>query len=417
MKNDKFRDIIAGLYGHTLEWYDFLLYASFAPIFAKVFFPTKNDFVSLLTTFAVFSVAFLMRPVGGVIIGHFADKVGRRKALILTVSAMSCVTFLIGCLPGFSYLGIASPILFIALRLIQSLIVGGELPGSATFLIEHTGKEKKSGLVSSFIFATATFGIAVAALTAAGLSELIPAPHFTDWGWRIAYWLGAALGLIGIYLRLHSRETEDFLTMTTKEKLPIKVILTEHKYALLGSVIYTAILASGNYLVIAYVTTYLIRIENFSTNAAFAINAVSMLAMTLFIVTFGYISQLVNAKRLFLLGVTSVVILIFPIFYLLSRGNVFYALCAELLIALVLSPINATLPTLLTHLFPTEVRASGVSLGYNLGQGLFGGTFPMIGLALVELTANKFSPAWYLFSWGVIVLIMIRCCRFKEYKA
>lgn len=410
------KDIIAGLYGHALEWYDFLLYASFAPIFAKIFFPTHDDFVSLLTTFAVFSIAFIMRPIGGVLIGHYADKVGRRKALIFTVSAMSCATFLIGCLPGFSRLGIISPILFVALRLIQSLIVGGELPGSSTFLIEHTNKEQRAGLVSSFIFATATFGIAIAALVATLLSELIPTAHFIDWGWRIAYWLGAALGLIGIYLRLHSNETQDFLTIKEKEKLPVKIILTEHRFALLGSVIYTAILASGNYLIIAYVITYLIKIENFSTNAAFAINAISMLIMTIFIIVFGYIATKIKATSLFLSGVVSVIIFIFPIFYLLSTGNIITAFCAELLIAIVLSPINATLPTLLTHLFPTKVRASGVSLGYNLGQGLFGGTFPMIGLALVELTGNKFSPAWYLFSWAIIVLIMVSCCRFKEYE-
>ena len=138
MGKDEKRSVLAGLYGNALEWYDFLLYASFAPIFAELFFPTKIEFLSLITTFGVFAISFFMRPIGGALIGHYADHAGRRKALILSVTIMTIATASIAFLPTFHQAGVFAPILFTLFRLVQGLAVGGELPGTATFLIEHT---------------------------------------------------------------------------------------------------------------------------------------------------------------------------------------------------------------------------------------------------------------------------------------
>jgi proline/betaine transport protein TphA len=222
------RSIIAGLYGNALEWYDFLLYASFAPLFADIFFPSENPFSSLIATFSVFAVGFLMRPIGGALLGHYADHAGRRKALIVSVTVMSISTGCIAFLPVFNSIGILAPILFTLLRLLQGLAVGGELPSSAIFLIEHMVGHRR-GLAGSLVISTAFLGIFAGSFTVSLLSAIYPYEYLSQTGWRFAYLLGGILGLLGIYLRIRSAESPTFLQATRMEELPAKIVLTRFR--------------------------------------------------------------------------------------------------------------------------------------------------------------------------------------------
>lgn len=395
--------IFAGLYGNALEWYDFLLYASFAPVFAEIFFPSKIHFVSLIATFSLFAIGFIMRPIGGLLLGHYADHVGRRKALILSMSVMTISTTLIAILPDFNSWGIMAPILFATLRLIQGLAVGGELPGSTTYLIEHMFQHKR-GLAGSLVLSSAFLGIFVGALTASIFSTLFIGNSLFNWGWRYAYLLGGILGVLGIYLRIKSFESPTFLREKHTTELPAKLVFTRFKQQLFLSVMITSILALANYMLIAYVTTFLVKSEHFLLKDALLINLIALALLTVLIPLMGFISDLVGRKPIFLMGLFSLFILIFPFFWLLLSGNWWKALSGELLLSIALAPINATVPTIIAEMFPTSVRASGISISYNIGQALFGGTMPLVAFILIELTSNKMAPAWYLLIWTLVVI-------------
>ncbi|KGP62634.1 MFS transporter [Legionella norrlandica] len=405
MRHNIGHSILAGLYGNALEWYDFLLYASFASVFAEIFFPSKIHFVSLIATFSLFAIGFIMRPIGGLLFGHYADHVGRRKALILSMSIMTTSTTLIALLPDFHSWGIMAPILFSILRLIQGLAVGGELPGSTTYLIEHMFQNRR-GLAGSLVLSSAFLGIFLGALTASIVSALFTGDSLLRWGWRCTYLLGGVLGLLGIYLRIKSFESPAFLKERHTKEIPAKIVLTTYRQQLFLSVISTSILALANYLLIAYVTTFLVKSEYFLLKDALLINLIALALLTALIPIMGFLSDLVGRKPIFLVGLFSLIILIFPFFWLLLSGNWWKVLWCELLLAAVLAPINATVPTIIAEMFPTNIRASGISISYNIGQALFGGTMPLIAFILIEFSNNKMAPAWYLFIWTIIVVLI-----------
>ncbi len=397
------RSVIAGLYGNALEWYDFLLYASFAPIFADVFFPSKVHFVSLIATFSLFAIGFIMRPIGGLLFGHYADKVGRRKALIVSMSIMTISTSLIALLPDFNSLGIFAPILFSVLRLVQGLAVGGELPGSTTYLIEHMFHNRR-GLAGSLVLSSAFLGIFLGALIASLMSYLFKDHTLYIWGWRIPYLLGGTLGIVGIYLRIHSVESPSFLNAERSHEIPAKVVFTKFKKPLIISILITSIMALSNYVLIAYLNTYLVNSESFLLKDALLINLLALALLTCLIPPMGYLSDLVGRKPIFLTALALLFVFIFPIFYLLLSDNWWNIFFSELLLAMILAPINATVPTIIAEMFPTQVRASGISISYNIAQAIFGGTMPLLSFTLINLTGNNYAPAWYVFIWCIFVL-------------
>lgn len=401
------RSIVAGLYGNALEWYDFLLYASFAPLFAQLFFPTHIYFVSLLATFGVFAIGFFMRPLGGVLLGHYADSVGRRKALIVSVTVMTCSTACIAFVPSYQSIGILSPFLFVFFRLVQGLAVGGELPGATTFLIEHMAAHRR-GFAGSLVLSTAFLGIFFGSFIASTLSILLSERELLDWGWRLSYVVGAVLGGIGIYLRLTSVEPSTFLKAQHVDELPAKVVFTCYWRRLLFSILFTSILAIGNYFLIAYVTTFLVKSQGFLLRDALVINLIALLMLTLIIPFMGLMSDYIGRKPVFLLGAVGLALLVFPFFGLLLSGNWWSVLGGEIILALLLAPLNATVPTMIAEMFPTAIRASGVSIGYNIGQAVFGGTIPLVAFSLVEFTGNKYAPAWYILFWSILTVVSVK---------
>lgn len=403
MNRNERKSVVAGLYGNALEWYDFLLYASFAPLFAVIFFPSDVPFVSLIATFGVFALGFIMRPIGGALLAHYADSLGRRKTLIFSVTIMTAATLGIAILPNYTSAGIIAPLLFTVLRLMQGMAVGGELPGSTAFLVEHMFANRR-GLAGSLVLCTAFLGIFLGSLTASILSAMLSPQHLLDWGWRYAYLLGGVLGIYGIYLRIKSSESTAYLQAEIVHEMPAKIICKQYKVKLLLSVLFTSIMALGNYILIAYVTTFLVKNEGFLLSDALLINLFALMLLTLLIPLMGYLSDSWGRKTILLTGLVGMFVLIFPCFWLFISGNWWYALYGELLLSMLLAPLNATVPTIIAEMFPTSVRASGISLGYNLGQALFGGTLPLVALTLIEMTGNLYSPAWYVFIFNIGVL-------------
>ena len=404
MKYREKNNIISPLFGNALEWYDFLIYASFAPIFAQIFFHSSSYFISLVETFSVFAMGFIMRPIGGAIIGHYADHHGRRTALIISMCIMTFSTSCIGLLPDTQKIGLAAPIIFSLLRMLQGLAIGGELPGSTTYLIEQYWGNRR-GLSGSLILSSAFLGILLGALVTTLISALFTGDALIYWGWRLPYYLGGLLGIFGIYLRFKSTESPIFLE--EKEKpMPLNTLWRNYKKAMLLSITITSVLALGNYLLIAYVTTFLVHSEGFSLHEALTINLIALFVLTVCIPIMGYISDLIDRKKLFSWGLVLLILVIVPFFYYIASRNWWSVLWIELALALVMAPINATVPTIIAEFFPAKIRGRGISLSYNIGQALFGGTIPLIALGLIHYTGNKLAPSYYILFWAIIVLIL-----------
>ncbi|MGE4169069.1 MAG: MFS transporter, partial [Candidatus Babeliales bacterium] len=324
--------------------------------------------------------------------------------------SMSIMTFSTACIaliPDFNTIGIASPLLFVFFRLIQGVAVGGELPSSTTFLIEHMADHRR-GFAGSLVLSTAFLGIFLGSLTASLLSVLLPEDLLRDWGWRLAYLIGALLGLIGIYLRLTSVESATFLQVKHTTELPAKIVVFTYSRKLLLAIIFTSIMAISNYLLIAYITSFLVKSEGFLLKDALVVNFIALFVLTVLIPFMGLLSDYFGRKPIFLCGVFGILILIYPIFILFLSGNWWYVLAGEIVLAVILAPLNATVPTILAEMFPTAIRASGVSIGYNIGQALFGGTIPVVSLILVEFTGNKYAPVLYILFWAIIAIIAAR---------
>ncbi|HVV68135.1 MAG TPA: MFS transporter [Gammaproteobacteria bacterium] len=401
---------LAGVVGNTLEWYDFLLYAYFAPIIAPLFFPAKTYFLSLLMTFSVFALGFLVRPLGALVIGRWGDVYGRRKTLIFTISLMTLPTVAIGILPEHATIGVAAPILLTLIRCVQGFAVSGEFTSSGSFLIEHSHPSRR-GFSGSLIYAGAFVGIVLGAAIATLQTEFMPPELLKAWGWRIPFLLAGVFGLIGLALRLMALESPHFKAIKHQASSPIKQIFQHHRASLLRAIGLTIAMGIGNYFLIGYFTTYLTSPGGLLLKQAMLINVLSMIVFIFATPFFGFLSDKLGRKPVFLTGSALFFLCQLPVFWLLSHKTFYYALGAEILFVILLASIDGLVLTCLAELFPTEVRNTGAALGYNISITIFGGTAPLVALSLARLAHNDLAPAWYLMGGAALSFITMLLCQ------
>lgn len=397
--------IAAGIIGNALEWYDFLLYAYFAPILAPLFFPAKDPFVSLLLTFSVFALGFLVRPLGAVIVGRIGDKYGRRQALLITMSLMTVPTVLVGLLPGYAQIGIWAPLMLILIRVAQGLAVSGEIASAATYMIEYAHPNRR-GFAGSLVMSSAFLGIMCGAVVALMLTEFMSPSLLHSWGWRLPFLLAAVFGVIGLMIRLRSIESPQFLALKHLQTAPIKTLMKKYPGLLLQGVAITVIAAIGNYFLATYFSNYLVS-AGLALKQAMLITVIAMAVFVIMIPFCGFLSDIFGRRKVFFIGVLALMIMAFPCFFWLSQHSFWQVLVAEIIFVIVLAFTSGPVLTAVAELFPTEVRNSGLSLAYNIALALFGGTTPMVALSLVRWTGNNTAPAWFLIIGGIISGIAI----------
>ncbi|CAN5413790.1 MFS transporter [soil metagenome] len=405
------RALFAGIFGNALEWYDFTAYAFFAPIIATLFFPAKDPFTSLLMTFGVFALGFLVRPFGGVLFGYIGDHFGRKKALILSLIVVSCSTLLLGLLPSYASWGWWAPLLLTLLRVAQGVAVSGEVTSAASFLVEHAQPNRR-GLAGSLVMCSALIGIVLSSATTTFITVASTQAQLLSFGWRLPFIFGALAGFIGLFLRLRMQETQHYqesmserTTKTTPSVLKHLIDLDYKRITL--SIFVTCIMAVGNWFVIAYFNTFLIKTEGLPNKEVMTINFICLVFWCLLLPIMGWLSDKLGRKPLLGFGMIGFLLFTHPIFWLLSQHNITYALIGELLFVLILAPVTALIPTTLAELFHVRIRNSGVSIGYNISLALFGGTAPLIAIALVAETHNAYAPAWYLIGCACISLLAL----------
>jgi len=399
--------LIAGMIGNVLEWYDFVVYGFLAGIIGKLFFPSGDPTVELLKSFAVFAVGFLARPIGSVVFGFIGDKFGRKKSLMISILMMAFSTTAIGLLPTYEMIGVLAPILLVVLKILQGLSVGGEYTTSVSFVVEHAPRNRR-GFFGSIAILGAVVGILLGSASGAFITKVLPEPALYSWGWRVLFFTGIILGFLGYYVRRNIDETPKFKELAQEKKIeksPVITLLKEYYKEFAKTFSLSTFQAVGFYTIFVYLSQHFINFLKFPKPVALTINTVSMIVLSILIVFWGYISDKIGRKPIILFSTFLTTILAYPIFKFISTGEFSNALLGQILFAVITSGFMAVLPTTLVEIFPTKIRNTGYSIGYNLPFAIFGGTAPLIATALVKFTGDINAPAFYLMFASTVAFV------------
>jgi metabolite-proton symporter len=405
------RALVASLTGSSIEWFDYFLYGTAAAlVFNKLFFPNFDPVVGLLLSYMSFSLTFFIRPIGGVLFAHIGDRIGRKKTLVITLSLMGGATVLIGCLPTYEHIGVWAPILLIALRVIQGLGIGGEWGGALLLAYEYAPANRK-GLFGSVPQVGVTLGMLLATM-AVSLMAMLPEEDFLSWGWRVPFLLSAGLVFLGLWIRHGLDETPDFKKAKASgnvSKMPVVETLRNHWREVLIAAGLKVVETAPFYIFSTFVVSY--AVNNLGYQKVSALNAVMIgaLVASLLIPLMGWLSDLIGRKRVYIGGLIAIALYIVPYFMLLDTRTQWGITVATVIgFGVLWAPITAVLGTLSSEIFSTRVRYTGITLGYQLGAALAGGTAPLIATWLLSEYKGDWQPvAIYMLVTVAISLVAI----------
>lgn len=402
----------AGLAGNVLEWYDFGVYGYFAAAIGSQFFPAHDPTVSLIASFAVFAIGFLARPLGGMIFGHVGDRLGRRTAVVVSVVSMTIPTCLMAILPTHAEIGLAAPLLLIALRLAQGLAVGGEYTTSMVLMVEQAQPGRR-GRVGSF----APFGALIGLLLGSGFGGAITASispaQAASWGWRLAFLAGLAIGIV-VFLIRRRLPQESAIAAPEATLSPLADAFRTQKRAILEVIGFNLTIGIGFYLCFVYITTWLHQVAAVQPTTALLVNSFSLAAMMLMTPLLGALSDRVGRKPILFLGAAGTAIGAVPLLWLMSHPNLPAIVFGQLGFAFLLACFSGAGPAFMVEAIPKHIRCSGLSVGYNLSLSIFGGTVPMVAVYLIARTDNDLAPAWYLVAAALITAWMVAIIKRQE---
>ncbi|WP_081683908.1 MFS transporter [Granulicoccus phenolivorans] len=392
-KGTRIKALIGSAIGSTVEWYDFFLYGTMASVvFGPLFFPDQDRFTATLLSLASFALAFVVRPIGGIIFSHIGDRIGRKKTLVFTLSLMGISTAAMGLLPTAYQVGALAPVLLTLLRLIQGLALGGEWGGGILLAVEYSPR-KQRGFYGAVPQTGALFGLALGNLTLWFIDWLLPEDAFMAWGWRIPFLLSALLVLFGLWIRARIDETPAFRKVKSERKeakIPIVEIFRTQWPSVLKAIGAKFIETSTFFIFATYSITYAVE-RGFTRGEALMAVLVAAIVAVPCMLAIGAWSDRVGRKKLYLVGIVLAVIYIVPYFWILNQHNVALLVVATVVgFGAIWSVYGALMGTFLAESFTADVRYTGISLGYQVGAALVGGTAPLIATALVGGEANRY---------------------------
>ncbi|TCP54238.1 MHS family proline/betaine transporter-like MFS transporter [Tamaricihabitans halophyticus] len=409
------RVLTAGGVGTFVEFYDFAIYGYCAPVIAAQFFPGTNQVAALLSTFAVYGIAFVIRPLGGVLFGALGDRIGRRGVLSAVLLLIGIATATIGLLPTYHQIGLFAPLLLVLCRLLQGLSAGGEAIGATSFVYEHAPAGRR-GMWVTIVIAMSALPSVVAALFVFGLTSGLSEDAFNSWGWRIPFLVALPMSLIGLYIRMRTEESPEFEQVRTEKQItttPVRDSFRQHLGSMVFVFCFAALSALGFYFLIGYLATYLDVVAGLSREHALLSNSVALLVFTFLLPVCGRISDSVGRKRMLLAGAAMVAICGVPAFLLIGAGGLLPAILGQVLLAAALCVFGGGSYPSFVEMFPTATRFTGAAISYNIGYAALGGTAPFVGTYLVSVSGNDLAPSFYLAVVAAAVFLVALRMRVK----
>ncbi len=401
------RQILAAVIGNALEWYDFVVYGFMTVIISRLFFPTDSEYASLLIAMATFGVGFFMRPVGGVLIGMYADRRGRKAAMQLIILLMTVSIAMIAFAPTYAAIGIAAPVIIVLARLLQGAATGGEFASATAFLIESAPPGRRG-----FFGSLQMVGQSVAALGGATAGMLVTqglTPEQIDsWGWRLPFLFGLLIGPVGLWMRRHLDETEAFVDATQDAAQPVGLmsLLRAHFRNVLvsfGLVLSSTIMF---YVVLIYMPTYAKTQLQIPLHDAFAAQVAGLLCLTALIPFFGVLSDRIGRRPVLLLASLLYLVLPYPLMgWVLSEPTLMRLALMQVVLCSAIAVGFGAISTALAEQFPVRQRSTGLALAYNVAVMLFGGFAQLIVTWLIAVTGSPLAPAYYVMFGAIVGLV------------
>ncbi len=397
--------LFAGMSGNLMEWYDFALYGVLAATLGQLFFPAGNRLLALLSVFGVFAAGYIMRLVGGALFGHVGDRLGRRRALLLSAVLMAVATALVGCLPTYASAGLAAPVLFTPLRLLQGLSVGGEFTTSVSYLIEHAPPGRRA-LQGSFAGLTGGAGVLLGSAMGNVLFAVFTIDEVLAWAWRLPFLLSVPLGFSLTILRSTLPDDGPTTARASTARSPVWTVLREHP----GEILRGALLGWGPntsfYTVAVFLGSFITAERILPQQTALGLHTASIALMVVLTPVAGYLADRFGRKPLVIGSVSGCALLAVPLLAVLRNADPTDDLFAELIFAAMIVGGMAPFQVWLAERFPRALRASGLGLAYNGAAGLLGGTTPLVSTALADATGSPLAPAGYVILACLVSLII-----------
>ena len=399
------REIAGASIGNFGEIYDFAVFGFSVPVLSAHFFPGSDRTAALLSTFAVYAMAFFARPLGGLIFGFIADRIGRIAVLSTTVWLMAAGTAFIGLLPTYDQIGIAAPILLVICRIAQGLALGGETTGSTSFILESAPDDRRGrwiGYTSIF----SHLPNSVVALLLVGLRVAAGAGSYNDWVWRIPFLAGGLIGVVGFWLRRNLDEPEEFKQAAKKDPAgnPLSAAL---RFGGLKGMLHVAMIQPiqtvGSYLLLGFMYTFLVKVAGLAPTAALLSNSVAIVVLSAVIPCGGMLSDRFGRKPILSIGAGWIAAAAYPALHLAASGTLAGALIGQVLLVIGVGLYGGACFVAAPEFFPTSFRATGHAISYQLSVAIFGGTTPLIGAWLVSAFGSPLAPSFY------VTLVAIAC--------
>ncbi|MFF1946366.1 MFS transporter [Rhodococcus qingshengii] len=410
--------IASSMFGTVLEWYDFAIYGALAVVMARLFFPTDDPTVSLLITLGTYAVGFVCRPIGAYFFGRMGDRTGRRKMLAVTMIVVGGSSVLIGLLPTFSSIGIAAPLLLIALRMIQGFAVGAEWTGGATYLIEHA-RTGRRGLFGGIMQASTVGGFLLGTGVATIVITALPEATIDAGVWRVPFILGGAVAAIGLYVRLKLDESPAYKALLAQQATtdtdtananltPNQTAQQAHSplrdWLMLVGIVFGITVAG--YTATSF-PAFISGVTDLPLSSALTSNVIALSLQIPAIVGFGALSDRIGRKPLMIAGMSALTIVTVPVFLLVTSGSFVPVLIGQLLFVLSFAAVSGPMASMFVEFFPTKIRSTAFASSYNVSVALFGGTAPFVNTFLASQTHSPLAPATYLVVGALVSLALL----------
>lgn len=395
--------------GAVLEWFEFCLYGYLATYLSLLFFPEEDRTVGLITVFGVFAASYLMRPLGGFVLGSIGDRFGRRYAIRLSMMLMCVPMFLMAVMPTYESAGIWAILILIFARMLQGFSVGGEYTGILVALTE-SASSKYRGFTNALAGLASQVGVILSAATVGILSTFLTKAQMLSYGWRIAFVIGFILAVVSTILQKKAKESPFFKELKEKGEVsnaPLKSALKGPKMPLVWTFVLTGYVGIAYYMMATFLPNILISDRGFEVDKIMFITVVVSTLYAFMSPIFGWLSDIYGRKPLLYISIGLVAILSYPMFMLFNSAGLIGILLAELLLALLISAMTASFQVTVTELFPTEYRYSGMSAAYNTGNAMFAGTTPMLCVWLSGVFSSNYAPSFYLIIASVVTFLLI----------